>query len=137
MSEGPRRPKIGVVPIVMRDGKFLLGVRRHGKCQGYYAFPGGHLEWGETFEEGAARECLEEAGIKATKLRFLTAMNKIMPEEDHHYVVIFMLVEEFEGEPVCAEPDKCDGWGWYDPYNLPEPHLDPIKWLVEQCPEIL
>ncbi|KKK69710.1 hypothetical protein LCGC14_2931310 [marine sediment metagenome] len=133
-----RRPAVGIAAVVVMDGRFLLGARRHGKLQGWYGFPGGHLEWGEgSFEEAAIRECEEEAGITPTKLRFVTAMNNVVPEEDHHYVVVFMLVEGFMGKPRNVEPHKCDGWGWYEPDALPEPCLEPIKWLVEQHPEIL
>jgi len=37
---------------------------------GSYAFPGGHLDFGETWEKGASREVLEETGLEIENLRF-------------------------------------------------------------------
>ena len=54
--------------------------------------PGGHLDFGESFETCAMREVLEETDlqVKEDSVRFLTATNDIMPSEHKHYVTIFM-----------------------------------------------
>ena len=57
---------------------------------GTYAFPGGHLEFGESFEECAVREIMEEAGLAIGNVRFLTATNDVMVSENKHYITIFM-----------------------------------------------
>jgi ADP-ribose pyrophosphatase YjhB (NUDIX family) len=46
----------------MRDGKILLHKRNGGSFHGLWAFPGGHLENGESFIQGSLRELEEEAG---------------------------------------------------------------------------
>lgn len=74
---------------------------------GTWGLPGGHLEFGESFETCAAREVLEETGITLNDVRFLTAVNNIMPAEGKHYVTIFMggNVSEEGAEPrVSIEP---------------------------------
>ena len=50
-------PKLGVSASVWRNGKVLL-VQRAKPPKGIWAFPGGHLEAGETLTEGAARELM-------------------------------------------------------------------------------
>lgn len=80
--------------------KFLLGRRLGSHGANTWALPGGHLEFGETFEECAAREVLEETGLEvdAERLEFLTATNDLMPSKQQqdssptrkHYVTIFM-----------------------------------------------
>lgn len=59
---------------------------------GTWALPGGHLNFGESFETCAMREVLEETGlqVKDDSVRFLTATNDVMPSEHKHYVTIFM-----------------------------------------------
>lgn len=93
---------------------FLVGKRLNSHGAGTYALPGGHLEFGETPEECAAREVLEETGLKVTDVQFLTATNDHMPAENKHYVTLFVVcVRENEGdEPEILEPEKCEGWDW-------------------------
>lgn len=55
-----------------------------------WALPGGHLEFGESFETCSKREILEETGLKIRGVRFLTAMNSVFEAEGKHYVTIFM-----------------------------------------------
>jgi ADP-ribose pyrophosphatase YjhB (NUDIX family) len=65
---------------------------------GTWALPGGHLESGESFETCAEREVLEETGLKISDVRFLTAVNSIMGDENKHYVTIFMGAHVHENE---------------------------------------
>lgn len=60
MSDAP--VKAAGVMFVTPDDHVLLVRRRGGKASGYWAFPGGHLEDGETAEEAARREVTEETG---------------------------------------------------------------------------
>jgi ADP-ribose pyrophosphatase YjhB (NUDIX family) len=57
---------------------------------GTWALPGGHLEFGETFENCAEREILEETGLAIRNIQFLTATNNVMPAENKHYVTVFV-----------------------------------------------
>lgn len=57
-------PTLIAIAVVERDDKFLVGQRPEGVAlAGYYEFPGGKVEPGETAERAAVRECWEEAGI--------------------------------------------------------------------------
>jgi ADP-ribose pyrophosphatase YjhB (NUDIX family) len=57
--------------------------------QGTFQCPGGHLEYGESFAETAAREVLEETGLEVGNIKFLTATNDVFGE-GKHYVTIFV-----------------------------------------------
>lgn len=64
---GPQRKSVDVaVGILMRpNGEFLLTSRPEGKpYAGYWEFPGGKLEAGETVEHALRRELYEELGIE-------------------------------------------------------------------------
>ncbi|OQD81223.1 hypothetical protein PENANT_c029G02190 [Penicillium antarcticum] len=83
--------KVGVGVFVLNpDGKFVIGKRQGSVGAGTWALPGGHLEFGESFETCAEREVLEETGQKISNVRFLTAVNSLLGEENKHYVTIFM-----------------------------------------------
>lgn len=56
-----RRSKLGVLSIVVRDGKILL-VRP--SYRPFWEFPGGLVEPDESLEEGGRREAFEEAGVR-------------------------------------------------------------------------
>ena len=107
------KPRVGVGVILPRDDKVLLGKRKGSHGAGTWSFPGGHLEPGESFEDCCRRETLEETGIKVGKLIPVGFTNDIFEEEKLHYVTLYFMSENFEGEPELMEPDKCEEWGWY------------------------
>ena len=120
------RPKVGIgVLIVNSEGKVLIG-RRQGSHAQYYSIPGGHLELGETFEEAAAKEIKEETGLEIIEPKVFCVTNNLRTyrEEGKHYISICLLVTKYNGVPVNLEPEKCLGWIWSDPHNLPQPHFD-------------
>ena len=61
--EYPDNPRVGVGAVVLREGRVLLVRRGAAPANGLWAIPGGALELGETLQEGAEREILEETGI--------------------------------------------------------------------------
>jgi 8-oxo-dGTP diphosphatase len=65
-ANGERVPvDVAVGVLVDRDGRFLLTSRPQGKVYaGYWEFPGGKLEAGETVEAALKRELHEEIGIE-------------------------------------------------------------------------
>jgi len=56
--------QVAVGVLVRHDGAFLLTTRPPGKVyEGYWEFPGGKLEAGESVEQALRRELQEEIGI--------------------------------------------------------------------------
>lgn len=130
------RPSVGVGVFVFKDGKFLLGKRvgKHGF--GTWCVPGGYLEYAETFEQCAAREVMEETGVKIKNIRFYTSVNNIFHDEKKHSVTVFMFSDWADGQPMTMEPDKFVDIGWYDFKNLPEPLFLALEQLKKAKPEL-
>lgn len=116
--------------MIFRDGKILLGKRKGSHGEGEYAFPGGHLEYMELFEECAQRETAEECGIEIENVRFQFA-SSVTAYAPKHYVHIGMIADWKSGEPVLLEPEKCESWGWYDLEDLPKPMFFMAQQSVE------
>lgn len=62
-------------------------------CKGKWAFPGGHLEHGESFIGCAERETLEETGLKVKGLKVVNVTNDVFEDARKHYVTLFVLCE--------------------------------------------
>lgn len=105
--------------MVIRAGKVLLGRRRNAHGEGEFAFPGGHLEFGESWADCAIRETLEETGLVLTGVQPHRVMNLIA--YGRHYVHVTVVAECAAGEPELREPEKCEGWDWYPLDALPQP----------------
>jgi len=120
MENKDLRPKVGVGILILKDGKVLLGKRKNSFGEGEYSFTGGHVEYMESFEECAIRETREECGIEIQNLKFLSIGN-IASYKPKHFITILFTADWKSGEPQNLEPDKIDGWDWYDIDNLPKP----------------
>lgn len=132
MTKQKNIPRVGLgVILVNHDGKVLIGKRKNSHAP-YYSIPGGHLEPGETFEDGAIREIKEETDLDIKNPRVVAVTNNLETynKEGLHYVSIALLAQDFSGELKIMEPEKCDEWLWVDPKNLPTPHLMQVEWQL-------
>lgn len=126
--------RVGLTAMIVRNGKILLGERINTEtAKGMLAYPGGKMNYGEDPEDGVIREIFEETGLKVNKgtMNYLTFKNEPFPNENRHYVSLIFIAEEFKGEPEVKEPDKCKGWDWYDPFDLPENTFWAIKETID------
>ncbi|KAI3744279.1 hypothetical protein L1987_57356 [Smallanthus sonchifolius] len=132
MSPSPA-PEIGIAVFILKDNKILFGRRRSLSIAAHtYALPGGHLEFGESFEECAAREVKEETGLDIKNIELLTATNNHL-SDTVHLVIIYMRahLSDPDQTPQNIEPDKCEGWDWYDLNNVPEQTFGPLRAMLQ------
>lgn len=127
-----RYPKVGIGAIVVKDGKVLLGKRISSHGIETWSAPGGYLEFNESFEDAAVRECFEETGVIIKNSVFVHAVNNVFQNDNVHSITIWMRGEYAGGEAMVTEPEKFIEVGWYDPTNLPEPLFLPLKLFLEQ-----
>ena len=134
-----KRVGVGIGVMILKEGKVLLGKRHkdpqkadselHG--EGSWTMPGGKIHFGESFEEAACRETMEETGLKLEEknLKFVSLSNDKVA--DAHFVTIGFLCEDFEGDCSVMEPDEITEWSWFDLDNLPSPIFFPSMKILE------
>lgn len=121
-----KRPRVGVAAIVLKGDKVLMHVRKNAHGAGDWAFPGGHLEFGESPEECARRETLEESGLDLGRMKEVEFTNDIF-KEGKHYVTLFVLSEYIGGEPKVLEPHKGGEWKWIPWDEMPDNIMLPVR----------
>jgi len=90
---------VAAAVIVAPDGRVLLAQRPAGKAYaGYWEFPGGKVELGESPREALARELREELGIAVQRAAPWLVQRYRYPHA--HVELHFFRVFEWEGEPV-------------------------------------
>ncbi|CAM3038904.1 nucleotide triphosphate diphosphatase NUDT15 [Vibrio neptunius] len=124
--------RVGVAAVILREGRVLLGERIGSHGAHTWATPGGHLELGESIEECAKRETLEETGLSVDSFNKLGFTNDVFAKEGKHYVTLFVVASCSSGEPEVMEPDKCKQWQWFELDQLPEPLFLPLTNLLEE-----
>ena len=105
---GPQRKEVAVaVGVLVRDdGRFLLTSRPEGKVYaGYWEFPGGKVEPGETIEEALRRELVEEIGVTIGAVH---PWRVELVDYPHALVRLhFCKVFEWQGELHMHEGQRC------------------------------
>src|SRR5712692_1149689 len=84
--------RVGVGVMILKNGKVLLGLRNGSHGAGEWAFPGGHFEYMETFEDCATRETLEECGVEIQNIRFQLLAN-LRQYRPKHYVHVGLIAD--------------------------------------------
>jgi 8-oxo-dGTP diphosphatase len=107
VSVYPAAPLVGVGAIVLKEEKVLLVLRGVEPGRGLWAIPGGRLQLGETLQECAAREILEETGIQIAVGECIYVFDLIERDNDgkikFHYVVVDFAALHVSGEPKGAD----------------------------------
>lgn len=118
-----RRPVTEVAAGILLDSqqRFLMGQRPVGKpYAGYWEFPGGKVEAGETLFQTLQRELQEELGITIH-----SSVDLMMIEHDypHAYVRIHVsVIRDWTGEPTGCENQALS---WQD-LNSDQLSVDPL-----------
>ncbi|QIG71652.1 NUDIX hydrolase protein [Rhizobium phage RHph_TM39] len=122
--------KVAIAGVIVKDGReILLGKRIGGIIDGFYVLPGGKLEDDESLQECLKREILEETNLELKNISTHIAYREPDIKGFRFLMIYFRADVVDESLLQNTEPDKCEGWGWYDIHDLPTPcwDLDPIK----------
>jgi ADP-ribose pyrophosphatase YjhB (NUDIX family) len=118
------RPVAGTIP-VREDGCVLLLRRAIEPRLGAWVFPGGYMDVGETAEEAAMRETLEEAHLEVANLRLLGVYTRPEPG-----VVVIVYEAEAVGEAEVGHETSEIGWFAADAIPWDELAFDSTGWAL-------
>ena len=93
-------PRLGAIAVLVEGDRVLLAQRGKFPDRGLWGFPGGHVEPGETALEAARRELLEETGVRAKPVEYLTNVDVIRHDAQGRVVVHYLLAAV-----LCADPE--------------------------------
>lgn len=96
-----------VTLLIWQDGKWLV-IRRQRNGRSYLVIPGGGVEEGETIDEAALREAMEETSLHITLGPQLWTRPFVTPIEDGeeiHQIEYAYLITHFSGEPRFGEAE--------------------------------
>ncbi|MEG1831750.1 MAG: Nudix family hydrolase [Burkholderiaceae bacterium] len=131
MSESRKPVEVAVGVLIRPDGSFLLASRPDGKpYAGYWEFPGGKLEAGESVAQALARELKEELGVAIGATHPWVTLIHDYP---HALVRLhFHRVFDWSGELQSLEQQS---FGYFSVGQMPDGPLLPatipvMKWLA-------
>ncbi len=105
--EYPNRPVVGVGAVVVHEGRVLLVRRGAAPSRGLWAVPGGALELGETLQQGAEREILEETGVAIRAREPICAFDFFERDGDgrirFHFVIVDVAADYIRGDVKGAD----------------------------------
>ena len=116
----PSRPLVGAGAVVHRGNKVILIRRKHPPNERKWALPGGLVELGERVQDAAAREVLEETGLKIEVEGLLDVATDIHVDRgsklEYHYVLV-----DYVAKPVSGRlrlNAESSGSGWFSAQEL-------------------
>ncbi|CAG0926765.1 ADP-ribose pyrophosphatase [Planctomycetaceae bacterium] len=103
------------VDIIIEHGGGVVLIERRNDPQGW-ALPGGFVDYGESLEDAAVREALEETSLKVRLKRQLHAYSDPSRDSRKHTITVVFVAE---GEGVLEAKDDARGAGVFTEDTLP------------------
>ena len=97
-----------------------------GYLDGYWDFPSGHVEFGESLRTTATRETKEEIDIDIAP----EDLDLIHIEQffvDRNYVNYTFEARSWAGTPRICEPEKCGAIAWFATDSLPSKCVNAVR----------
>ncbi|MBN2367538.1 NUDIX hydrolase [Candidatus Woesearchaeota archaeon] len=102
------------------DKKILLIQRKQEPAKGYWALPGGYVDWDETAEECARREFKEETGCTTENLELLGIYSDPKRDDGRQNVTLCYLTRLENNPKTKFDKEEISDLRWFSLDDLPE-----------------
>ena len=111
-----KRRLIALLALINEKNEVLISLRKNKKeYNGYWEYPGGKIESGETLEQGLVREIGEELNIAITN-NCIAPLTFAVDEEEMNETILFLYVcRKWDGPIKSLIDQKIE---WVKPINL-------------------
>ncbi|MDR0434462.1 MAG: NUDIX hydrolase [Gracilibacteraceae bacterium] len=117
---------VGAGGVLTRGDRVLLVRRAIDPGKGRWTIPGGFVEENERAEDAAARETLEETGLRTEAVSLLAVRDrpgeKDMP---HDIYLVFLLAEK--GGALRPQPEEVSAAGFFPPVERADMNIAPLS----------
>lgn len=110
-----QQQKITASAYIHKDSKVLLVKRAETEtfAPGHWELPGGHIEFGETVEDGLNREVQEETGLKVKFGETFHQFTYVSDNSKDHYIELILTATlEDENQEVTLNPQEHSEFKW-------------------------
>ena len=90
----------------------MFGKRRTKSADFEWQLPGGWIEAGESPQQAAQREVLEETGLRLVNPQFVGLTSNLFSKHEHSISLYFEAECTDPGALKNTEGDKCIAWEW-------------------------
>ncbi|MCM3707994.1 MULTISPECIES: NUDIX hydrolase [Cytobacillus] len=124
----------GSVVIILNERNEVLLQKRH---DGGWGLPGGLMDLGESFEETAKREVLEETGLAVENLKLLNVFSgsdyylKVQNGDEFYSATALYFTKDVSGE-LQADYSESLELQYFELTNLPDGLTDEYRGFIEE-----
>jgi len=106
-NDYPGNPRVAVGAVVFKDERVLLVRRGQAPAKNQWAIPGGSVKIGETLQQAAEREILEETGVQIRAAKPVYTFDVIERDGEgkvrFHYVIVDLAADYVAGDPAAGD----------------------------------
>ena len=131
-----KNPLLTVDSAIISNTSVVLIMRKNPPYKGYWALPGGFVEYGETVESAAIRETKEETGLNV-KLDDIVGIYSDPGRDPRGHIISICFFAHKTGGNLLADTDAVDV-RWFELDKVSEIHMafDHLK-IIDDAVKLL
>lgn len=118
--------------IVLNDKKQMLLIKRASMpAQGFWALPGGYVNWNEKLSQTATREVKEETGFDIKNVKFFGLFDNPTRDQDGRQNIGHCFVAQESGD-AKMEKSEVEEMSWFSLAQLPNEIAFDHRAMIEE-----